>query len=255
MDRNKFFGDKPKFEELLDQSRSSDPTERWIAAIGLSQHITLESARILWNLSRDDDPVTRDAATVGLREFDSGVLKLLEQETSGKSDTEFVPRIWKYQNIGPLTKESEGSFLETIENILWVEGPTTGSRIQRLLGMASGQNRSMSQPKVSRLLERLLFTHTIARVDIHFDSEDISNWIVKLPTQPDFAIRDRNDRLLTEIPVNEARAVLSADRQFQRRPDNREVAFAILTEQYVIAPNEFFLVGEALEHQWRGLFG
>ncbi len=255
MDRNKFFGDKAPFEELLEQSRSSDATERWIAAIGLSQHKTLESARILWALSRDDDPVTRDAATVGLREFDSSVLKLLEQETSGNAETEFVPDVWKYQNIGPLTKESEGLFLETIENILSVEGPTTGSRIQRLLGMASGQGRSMSQPKVSKLLERLLFTHAITRIDIHFDSEDLSIWIVKLPTQPDFVIRDRNDRLLTEIPVNEARAILSADRQFQRKPDNREVAFAILTEKYAIASNEFFLVGKALEHQWQGLFG
>ncbi len=255
MDRNNFFGGHSTFEELAQQSRSNDASQRWLAAIGFSQYKTIESARILWLLSKDADTVTQDAAVVALREFDQEVLRQLEMENSAGQQHNFAPGIWKYQNIGPLTKDSEGVFHETVKSILSVEGPTTGARLQRLLGLASGQTRSLTQNRVQRLVEGLIFAHEIARVDIHFDSPDLTVWIFNLPGQPDYCVRKRNERLLTEIPVNEARAVLAEDRQYKRRPNNRELAFKILTEHYEIAPNEFFIVGEALEHQWQGLFG
>jgi len=71
---------------------------------------------------------------------------------------------------------------------------------------------------------------------------------------PEFVIRGRDGRDITEIPVNEARAVLLNNRLMRRNPSNRDAGFRVLMEQYGIKPNEFFLVGEAMEHQWQTLF-
>jgi hypothetical protein len=54
--------------------------------------------------------------------------------------------------------------------------------------------------------------------------------------------------------VNEAKAVLLDNRVTRRNPANRDAGFRVLMEQYDIKPNEFFLVGEAMEHQWQTLF-
>lgn len=253
MERNSFFGGDETLQELLNQSVSEIESERWVAAIGLAEYKTSEAARALWTLSRDSDENTRVAAGAALREFPTDVLSKIEAEMLKPSLVSIEVSIWLSKALPTLAKDTEDLFSETIQEILLTEGPTTGARLQRLLAAASGQTRSLSQAKVARLLGPLISEDLVRRVDRHFNETDLALWILNLPGQPDFVIRPRNARLLTEIPVNEARAILLADRQYQRK-QNRELGFAILTEHFEIAPNELFLVGEALENQWQGLF-
>ncbi len=141
-------------------------------------------------------------------------------------------------------------------SIIAHEGPTTGGRIQRLLQLAAqpGGGGRISQGKLRPLLESLLEDNSLTRADEFFDSDNTDLWILHLPGHASTTVRPRNERFITEIPVNEARQVLLNDQRFQRRPDNRDVAFAVLQRHYEIQQNELHLVGEALEGQWQNLF-
>lgn len=253
--RNSFFQSELNRQELEGQSQDIVPTNRWLAAIKLSEIHELWAAKLLWNLKVDADENTRTAAVTGLKTFPESILSLLSEARSS-SGVVSVSERWKSGILPALTKDSREDYEAAVLSIVASEGPTTGARIQRLLQQASQPSGGgkVSQGKLKPILDTLIKSNDLTRADEFLDSENLELWILHAPGQNDLVVRGRNERLLTEIPVNEARAVLLSDQRFQRRPDNREVAFAALRRHYDIDQNELYVVGEALEGQWRNLF-
>lgn len=257
-ERKVFFESHADRQELEAQAVDSVATNRWLAAIKLSQIHEQWSAELLWKLKVDEDQNTRDAAINALKSFPAEMLSRLG---SVDASVEFIAEDYsefenlKFGILSPWSNETRSEYEANALDIVSYEGPTTGGRIQRLLELAArpGGGGKISQAKLRPLLENLIRDNQLTRADEFYDSENIDLWILHVPGKPAVVIRPRNARLLTEIPVNEARQVLLRDQRFQRRPENREVAFSALQRHYEIQPNEFFLVGEAFEGQWQNL--
>lgn len=253
--RKSFFDSEINRQELEMLSDDRNPTNRWLAAIKLSEVHEPWAAILLWKLKVDDDDNTRTAAIAALKGFPEEILGSLSvSHSSSQSNRTF--EIWRSGILPMLTKDTQPEYESAIISLVHSEGPTTGSRIQRLLQKAaqpSGGGK-LTQGKLKPVIERLIKGNSLTRADEFFDSSDLDLWILHIPGDPELVVRGRNERLLTEIPVNEARQVLLDDPRSQRRSDNKEVAFAVLRRHYQIDQNELFLVGEALEGQWRNLF-
>lgn len=253
-ERSSFFSNEFDESEVAALSESPEPGDRWLAAIQLGQTSSLWAAQILWKLRLDEDSSTRTAAISAIRKYEPSVLAELGLNVDS-GNTKFEPQVWKAHPLPKYEAASRELYAASIVDILGCEGPTTGGRVFRLLCAAAvaGGNSYPSRNQVKELVSKLFEMGSITRTDKHLDSSIFDMWILNLPDYPDLVIRPRMSRDLTEIPVNEAQAVLRQDPRFMRRP-NPDMGWEILKRQYEIGQNEFHLVGEALENQWLGLF-
>jgi hypothetical protein len=252
--RKNFFSTETSRDELIANSKSPSAADRWLAAIQLGQENDTWDAEILWKLKEDSDDSTRSAALASLRNFTKEVLSQISPELGAGHET-FAPSTWKVRPLPKLEAATRDLFSASIIDILGAEGPTTGTRIFRLLSKAVAASSSSypSRTQIRDLLKPLLEAHTVTRVDKHFEIQTLELWILNLVGYPELVIRERGDREIDEIPVNEAQAVLKNDVRFMRRPDP-DMGWEVLKRQYSIQQSEFHKVGEALENSWQGLF-
>ena len=203
----------------------------------------------------DKDDNTRTAANNALKQFPKSFFEIQNPEDDQSSE-DFEVGIWKVRPLPTYETSNRDLFLAAIMDIVSTEGPVTGGRLQSRLSNATAINsgRRVSNGRLQTLLDELLKANMLTRADSHLESDEVELWIVHAPGMPEFVIRGRDGRDITEIPVNEAKALLLDNRSMRRNPTNRDAGFRVLMEQYEIKPNEFFLVGEAMEHQWQTLF-
>jgi hypothetical protein len=244
----------PRLEpQLLDECNSGDSSIRWAAAISLSEFPTLPSALALHKLRTDASELVRTAATNSLSSFPPSLLNEMEVTLAQKPVSEFNSEVWKSYPLPDYGKSVSDEYRRAVLEIINTEGPTSGGRLRRLLGEASLMGRNFNVTKGLAVVQPLIISGQILRVDRFGHDAGLEKMIFTAPGIPEIVIRSRNSRLLTEIPVNEARAVLASNTRYKLRP-NKNLGFEILSRHYEIKPNELFLVGEALETQWEGLF-
>ena len=254
MERRSFFSAEINQEELSIKAKSSNDVDRWLAAVALGQVHESWAFELLRKLKTDNDDNTRTAANNALKQFPKS---FFEFQTDGvEQSSDFEVGIWKVRPLPTYETSNRDLFLGAVMDIVATEGPVTGGRIQSRLSNATSINggRRVSKGRLQTLLDELLKSNLLTRADSHLDSDDVELWIVHAPGMPEFVVRGRDGRDITEIPVNEAKAVLLDNRATRRNPANRDAGFRVLMEQYGIKPNEFFLVGEAMEHKWQTLF-
>jgi hypothetical protein len=254
MERRTFFSASIDQEDVEKKARSPQEIDRWFAAVALAQIHEPWAFDLLKMLKSDNDESTRVAAVNALRAFP---VEFFDASLDGsREDSDFVPGIWKIRPLPSYDSNRRDIFLAAIVDIVGTEGSVTGGRIQsRLTGATSiNSGKKVGKSLLKSLLDELIGSNVLTRADSHLDSDDVELWIVHAPGMPEFVIRGRDGRDITEIPVNEAKAVLLDNRVTRRNPANRDAGFRVLMEQYDIKPNEFFLVGEAMEHQWQTLF-
>jgi hypothetical protein len=194
-DRIAFFGADADFDEACELAVSTDSSDRWLAAVQLGQIKTLSSAEILWRLREDTDESTRLAATNALRGFDSSLTSSLSN-ISETLDGLQVFGTWKVRPLPKLESATKEAFAACVMDLLATEGPTTGSRIYRLLcqATAASSENYPSRTQVRDICQTLVVQSTICRVDKHFDSDRLDQWILNVPGFPDFQIRNRGTR-------------------------------------------------------------
>jgi hypothetical protein len=255
MERRSFFSAEIDQDELSVKAKSSSDVDRWLAAVALGQVHELWAFELLRTLKTDKDDNTRTAANNALKQFPKSFFELQNSDFEHSAD-DFEVGIWKVRPLPTYEASNRDLFLGAVMDIVATEGPVTGGRIQSRLSNATAINggRRVSKGRLQTLLDELLKSNLLTRADSHLDSDDVELWIVHAPGMPEFVVRGRDGRDITEIPVNEAKAVLLENRATRRNPANRDAGFRVLMEQYGIKPNEFFLVGEAMEHQWQTLF-
>jgi hypothetical protein len=253
--RRNFFSAEASQEELVANANSSSAGDRWLAAIQLGQESEVWAAELLWKLKDDTDDSTRSAAIASLRNFKQEVLFEVGGGGISEGYETFIPTTWKVRPLPKLEVASRDLFSASIIDILGAEGPTSGTRIFRLISKAvsASGNSYPSRTQIRDLLVPLLESHAVTRVDKHFESQILEHWIINLVGYPEFIIRERGEREIDEIPLNEAQGVLKNDARFMRRPDP-DMGWEVLKRQYDIHQNEFHKVGEALEGSWQGLF-
>ena len=255
MERRSFFSAAIDRDDIETKARSRQEIDRWFAAVALGQVHESWAFEVLRKLKIDKDDNTRTAANNALKQFPKSFFELQNLEDD-QSDEDFEVGVWKVRPLPTYESRNRDLFLAAIMDIVGTEGPVTGGRIQSRLSNATAINsgRRVSNGRLQTLLDELLKANMLTRADSHLESDEVVLWIVHTPGMPEYVIRGRDDREITEIPVNEARAVLLDNRSMRRNPSNRDTGFRVLMEQYGIKPNEFFLVGEAMEKQWQTLF-
>ncbi len=255
MERRSFFSAEIDQGELSSKAKSLSDVDRWLAAVALGQVHELWAFDLLRKLKIDQDDNTRTAANNALRQFPRSFFEALNLEGDHSGEV-FKSGVWKVRPLPTYESSNRDLFLAAIMDIVSTEGPVTGGRIQSRLLSATVINsgRRVSNGRLQTLLTELLKANKLTRADSHLDSDEVVLWIVHAPGTPEYVIRGRDGRDITEIPVNEARAVLLDSRLMRRNPSNRDAGFRVLMEHYGIKPNEFFLVGEAMEKQWQTLF-
>lgn len=254
MERRSFFSTSIDREDIERKARSRQEIDRWFAAVALAQVHESWAFDLLRILKADNDESTRVAAVNALRGFP---VEFFDASLDGPNEvSDFVPGIWKIRPLPTYDASCRDLFLAAIMDIVGTEGPVTGGRIQSRLTGATAINsgKRISKGRLKILLDELIKSNVLTRADSHLDSDDVELWIAHVPGMPEFVIRGRDGRDLTEIPVNEAKAVLLENRITRRNPSNRDAGFRVLMEQYDIKQNEFFLVGEAIAQQWQTLF-
>jgi hypothetical protein len=256
MERKSFFAAVIEQNDLELKATSSRVDDRWLAAVALSRVFEDWAFDLLHQLKTDTDESTRSAARAALRQFPRDFFDRFAGAGSAPKDTDFVPGIWKLRPLPEYEHAIRDLFLAAVVDLISVEGPVTGSRVQTMLTKASliGRGGKVSKGRTRTLLVELLDSNLLTRADSHLSNEDIDLWILHQPGTPELLVRKRMGRELIEIPVNEARAVLQLSSKFRRNPKNRDSAFRILMDHYEIKQNEFFLVGEAMANQWQTLF-
>lgn len=255
MERRSFFSADIERGDLEKKAASSQEIDRWLAAVALGQVHEAWAFELLRKLKVDKDDNTRTAANNALQQFPKSFFEIETLENDQEVEN-FEVGIWKVRPLPTYEANNRDLFLAAIMDIVGTEGPVTGGRIQSRLSNATAitSGRRVSKGRLQTLLNELLKSNMLTRADSHLDSDDVELWIVHSPGMPEFVIRGREGRDITEIPVNEAKAVLLDNRASRRNLANRDTGFRVLMEQYGIKPNEFFLVGEAMEQQWQTLF-
>jgi hypothetical protein len=254
MERRSFFSTSIDRADIERKARSPQEIDRWFAAVALGQIHEHWAFDLLKPLKADNDESTRIAAVNALRAFP---LEFFETSIDGTSEiSNFVPGIWKIRPLPTYDSGCRDLFLAAVMDIVGTEGPVTGGRIQSRLTGATAINlgKRISRGRLKTFLDELIKSNVLTRADSHLDSDDVELWIVHAPGMPEFVVRGRDGRDLTEIPVNEAMAVLQENRITRRNLNNRDAGFRVLMEHYEIKQNEFFLVGEAMAQQWQTLF-
>lgn len=255
MERNSLFSSDLDQGDIESKATSSIAVERWLAAVALGQTHEQWAFDLLRVLKTDSDDNTRTAATNALQRFPKN-FQVISSNSSSSSYSGFIPGVWKIRPLPKYESQSKNFFLAAVLDIVNTEGPVTGGRVQNRLSSAweFETGARLGKRKVKTLLDDLIGSNALTRADMHLDSNDIDLWIVHFPGTVEFIVRPRNGRLLTEIPVNEARSVIQKNKAYRKDSSKRDDAFSELMNQYEIKPNEFFLVGEAMEHQWQTLF-
>jgi hypothetical protein len=256
MERRSFFSAEIERSDLVSKAASRRVDDRWLAAVVLGRVFEQWSFDLLQKLKTDGDQSTRSAAVTSLRQFPPEHYERFLGAGSAGRDAEFVPGIWKLKPLPDYQHEIRDLFLAAVVDLVSVEGPVTGLRVQTMLTKASivGGGGKVSKGRTRTLLVELIQSNLLTRADSYLSNDDIDLWILHKPGTPEFVVRKRMDRELVEIPVNEARAVLRGNQKFLRNSKNRDTAFRILMDHYEIRQNEFFLVGEAMATQWQLLF-
>jgi hypothetical protein len=239
--------------QFLLEAKSDDEMTRWASAISLAEFASLESALTLHSLKSDPSVLVRTAAANSLASFPEALRKEMETSVAQDVSSGFVSEVWKSYPLPKFVKSVLNEYCEATLKIIFTEGPTTGSRIRRLLAEASLMGRSFNATKCLAVIEPLVESGKLTRIDRFEPKAPIDKMIFTSPGIPEIVVRHRDSRLITEIPVNEARAVLLANTRYKLRP-NKNLGFEVLSRHYEIQQNELFLVGEALENQWEGLF-
>lgn len=263
--RRDVFGAPPK-ELLLENAVSTDPTARWAAAIELGQLGDEDAAKALWKLKIDNDENVRAAADLAINELDRYVLeralKELNLEVASVIDEietdysyEDVEQhvAWKIRTLPDPKEESEWAIDAAIINIVTVEGPLTGARLLSLYGRAVFPNapKKISKFRVKLALERLRKRNIISRSDTS-RSDEIETWIIHRAGYPGVLVRTKGLRLLSEIPVNEVKALIN-QKLFGAAATNKDRQFKVIMEHYEIAPKELYIAGALLEKEWSTL--
>jgi hypothetical protein len=255
--RKSFFDDSSTQVELQSSAQSADAFVRWSAAVELGQLNADWAISELWKLQHDSDENTRNAAKSGLAHRSPIELAAAIGESASAADKSSQDyREWKIRPLPPLDEVTEPIYKNAILDILATEGPTVGSRIHRLTGSSMDPNNgfSISKNRLKKLLRRSIDDGVLQRHDFTPASDDLETSTYFISGRESVAIRPRGKRMLSEIPVTEVRAVLSADPRVTRRQDDFDFQFKILVRQYEIAENELFVVGGLLEREWLGLF-
>lgn len=255
--RKSFFEEQSSEQSLRARARDSDTFVRWACAVELGQLTNPWAIQLLWELKTDSNDHTRAAALNSLKQFS-------EVEISSSLGTSFgesamVDRSyseWKIRPLPNLSDETSAIFETAIIDILATEGPTTGSRIFRLMSESIDPNNRfvLSKHRLSKVLKALVLTNTLTRNDYTPSKSDLETSTYHLTSLPGVAIRPRGTRRLEEIPVTEVRELLNSNPRVRRRSGDLDFQFRVVSEEFQILPNEFHIVGALLEREWFGLF-
>ena len=255
--RKSFFEDSSSQEELQSRAQSADSFLRWSAAVELGQLTADWAISELWRLQHDSDENTRNAAKSGLAhrtpiELAEAIGESAKDSPQSRQDY----REWKIRPLPALDETTEPIYKNVILDILATEGPTVGSRIYRLTGSSMDPNNmfSISKSRLKKLLRVSIEDGVLQRHDYTPATEDLETSTYFISGRESVAIRPRGQRMLSEIPVTEVRAMLNADPRVARRQNDFDFQFKVLARQYEISEKEFFIVGGLLEREWMGLF-
>lgn len=266
--KKSFFADQSNHEEVRAHATGLDTTLRWSAAIELSEIDEVWAAQLLWEMRNDSDQYVQEVAEKGLRNFSAETLDklatLLNQSTEpliqssagvSISSGGMAPYVdWKTRPLEPPTKENEWVIGAAVTDIVSVEGPVTGARVLRLYGESvfPDSPKKINRFRVRKATEQMISRSRISRAD-NSNSDELEDWtLVKfgsLKPSP----RERGPRRISEIPAIEIAAALEVSLGLRARRLNKDRKFEEILKIYGIRPNEFHLVGSALEREWASL--
>jgi hypothetical protein len=255
--RKSFFEEQSSEEALRERALDSDPFVRWACAVELGQLTFPWAIQLLWELKTDSNDHTRAAAINSLKQFSE--LEISSSLGSSLGEPVTVDRSyseWKIRPLPNLSDETSAVFETAIMDILATEGPTTGSRIFRLVSESIDPNNRfvLSKHRLNKVLKDLVLANTLTRNDYTPSKNDLETSTYHLTSLPGVAIRPRGTRRLEEIPVTEVREILNSNPRVKRRSGDLDFQFRVVSEEYGILPNEFHIVGALLEREWFGLF-
>ena len=255
MSRKSHFDSGLERSQIEFMSNSSVAMDRWLSVIAAGQFLEEWALEIVWRLKSDQDENTRTAALHSLRNFPQDLLQNHHDISLGVLG-DFVPGVWKYRPLPEYSTNNKNLYFAAVIDILNTEGPSTGNRIERLLNMGSkvANNGSISKGRTKTILDSLISSNAITRADTYLDSSNIDHWILHIPGSPEFIIRGRNSRFLSEIPVNEARSIYLSNISIDPDNPDSDAAISILIDHYEIQNNELHKIGAAMAVQWEKLF-
>ena len=266
--KKSFFADQGNEHEIREHATSFDTTLRWSAAIELSEIDKLWAAEQLWSMREDPDEYVREIAEKGIRNFSPEVLDELAgsinvkfgsdvqgDEDENPDDGVLRPYLeWKTRPLDPPSKDNEWIIGAAVTDIVSVEGPITGARILRLYGQSVYPNapKKINRYRVKVATQQMIERSRVVRVD-NTGSDELEDWILVRFGFNQTAPRERGLRRVDEIPVSEISSTLQAVLGLRARRLSRDKKFEEILKIYQIQPNEYHLVGAALEKQWVSL--
>jgi len=168
------------FDELIAQTRSADPLERWAAVFELGELGDIRAAERLRLLASDADEFVREAATAALTKLDPLLLQQLAHESSERAAAS-IRRLRRARSEGempkytdwktrPLPQPDGASQLFVQANVLEivdVEGPVCGHRVIMLYGrcISLDQPSKLKSSHVKRAVEDLVASQRLCRSD------------------------------------------------------------------------------------------
>lgn len=163
---------------------------------------------------------------------------------------------WKIRVLPEHTGDLNPVIEALVIDILGTEGPSTGSRLIRLIreSLATNDPSSFTKKHLNSALNNLLRVNRVARNDFFPEKDDLSTSTYYLATLPRVAVRPRGSRQLDEIPATEIRYLLDSHPRAQRRALSPDMAYRVISEHYEIKPHEVHIVGGLLEKEWLGIF-
>lgn len=264
-----FFGELPNREELESHANDSDTTLRWSAAVELAEVGEIWALLILWKLRDDEDEYVRLVAERGL----ASAPRELQLELATELNQEFAARLegplgsiqgtgdglapfhpWKTRPLDPPSPENDWAVGSAVTDIVQTEGPITGARLIRLYGESAFRDspKRINRYRVQKAVEALISRARLARLDSS-GSSDLMDWTLAIYGVSGVVPRERGARRVSEIPPVEVSAALEKSLGLRARRLNNDRRFQEILGLYEIQPNEYHLVGAALEKEWREL--
>jgi hypothetical protein len=255
--RKSFFDEPSSQEELLARSQSTDPFERWTAAVELGHVAQKWAVPILWEMKTDNDENTRVAALASLANYsDEEISKGIGESGTPRIHVAKEYREWKTRTLPELSDDTSALFETVVLDILGTEGPTTGNRIFRLIGTSVNPNNKyvVSKNSLKKILRTLVARNVITRSDFNPSSDELDVSTFHLTGQPGVVVRRRGNRLLEEIPLAELKETIRNDPRASRRRGDADFLFKVVAQNFEISHLEYHIVGRLLEREWFGLF-
>lgn len=257
MTRASFFESPSSEKELSEKAAHPDAFQRWACAVELGQIHEEWSVKLLQKLQLDDDELTRQAAKQSLKSIPKRLLVSGMEMIDGKNlNLEISYEDWKIRTLPELTGDLNQVIEALVIDILGTEGPSTGSRLIRLIreSLSLNEPSSFTKKQLNSALNNLLRANRVARNDFFPERDDLSTSTYYLATLPPVAIRPRGSRQLDEIPATEIRHLLDSHPRARRGALSPDMGYRIISEHYAIKPHEVHIVGGLLEKEWLGIF-